>query len=104
MKDSTFIQLLKEHGIQLPDVDRIRIPAQMLPVLSSLLRTMRKLGLHREVRVTGISITADRVRLDFEMRRPVGRERARDLHLIMCRAESEFLNIAADFTEILNAR
>ncbi|MBB4064017.1 hypothetical protein [Gellertiella hungarica] len=101
MKDSVFIKLLSEHGIDLPDVDRIRIPAHMLPVLSSLLRTMRKLGLHREIRVTGISLTDERVRLDFEMRSPVGHSRARDLHLIMCRAEAEFLTIADDFTEVL---
>ena len=101
MKDSVFIQLLKEHGIDLPDVDRIQIPDHMLPVFSSLLRTMRRLGLHREVRVTGISITAERVRIDFEMRRPVGRHRARDLHLIMCRAEAEFLDVVDEFQEVL---
>lgn len=103
MKDSVFIDLLKEHGIQLPDVDCIQLPDIMLPVLSSLLRTMRHLRLHREIRITGISLT-DRVRIDFELLRPTRHRRARDLRHIMCRAEAEFLDVVDEFKEILNAR
>ena len=100
MKDSTFIQLLGEHGIQLPDVDRIRIPAQMLPVLSSLLRTMQRLGMHHEVVVMGIALVEGCVRLDFRLKR-VRPERARELHRIMSRAEAEFLHVVDEFQEVL---
>ncbi len=67
MTDEEYDYFVASHGDAVSSRDRIRLHDCQVPALDSLLRVMRKMGIDKEVRVTGIFATAsERTKIDIE--------------------------------------